>query len=116
MVLLVKRVHVDSLSNCELIIGDARFVHQQHVALILDKTPRSVRQPALADFTSSCSSSGLPQGSDLQVAPVESGSPGGTSEPEGSEGPTVEEACQGGRACCSAQAQADLLVCALASS
>lgn len=51
MVLLVKRVHVDSLSNCELIIGEARFVHQQHVALILEKTPRLVSQPALTVFS-----------------------------------------------------------------
>jgi len=42
LVLLEKRVHVDSLSNCELMIGESRLVHQQHVALTLDKTPRSV--------------------------------------------------------------------------
>lgn len=43
MVLLVKRVHVDSLFNCELIIGESRLVHQQqHVALTLDQTLRSV--------------------------------------------------------------------------
>lgn len=42
IVLLVKRVHVDSLSNCELMIGESRLVRQQHVALTLDETPRSV--------------------------------------------------------------------------
>lgn len=31
IVLLVKRVHVDSLSNCELMIGESRLVRQQHV-------------------------------------------------------------------------------------
>ena len=41
-VLLVKKVQVDSLSNCELMIGESTFVHQQHVALTLDKIHRSV--------------------------------------------------------------------------
>lgn len=62
----------------------------------------------------SCSSSDLLRRSDLQVAQVESGSPGEISEPEVSEGPTVEGVCQGGRVCCSAPAQLDLLACALA--
>lgn len=31
IVLLVKRVRVDSLSNCELMIGKSKLVHQQHV-------------------------------------------------------------------------------------
>lgn len=40
--MLVKRVHVDSLSNCELMIGESRRVHQQHVALTLDITSVSL--------------------------------------------------------------------------
>jgi len=117
LVLLEKKVHVDSLSNCELMIGESRLVHQQHVALTLDKTPRSVSQPALADFMFSCCSSlGLRRRSALRVAPVASGSPGETSEPVGNEGPTEEKVCRGGRACCSALTLVDLLACALASS
>lgn len=47
LVLLVKRVHVDSLSNCELMIGKSRlFFQQQYVASALDtkKQPRSLSQ------------------------------------------------------------------------
>lgn len=66
--------------------------------------------------SSCCSSLDLPLCWALQAAREESGSPVETSEPAGSEGPAVEEVCQGGRACCSAPAQVDLVVCDLASS
>lgn len=100
-------------------IGESRLVHQQHVALNLDKTHWSVSESALAYFHfmfSCCSSSDLPRRSALRAARAESGSPGGTSEPAGSEGPAAEEVCRGGRACYSARAPVDLLACALASS
>lgn len=45
LVLLVKRVHFDSLPSCQLMVAKSRQVRQQqYVALTLDKTPRSVSQ------------------------------------------------------------------------
>lgn len=121
LVLLVKRVHVDSLSNCELMIGKSRlFLQQQYVASALDKkktTQISLLASTQADFMFSCCSSlGLPRRWARQVAQVASGSPGETSEPVGSEGPAAEGVCQGGRAGCSAPAPVDLLAGAPASS
>lgn len=45
LVLLVKRVHVDSLSNCELMIGKSRlFLQQQYVASALDQKQKQPDQ------------------------------------------------------------------------
>lgn len=65
---------------------------------------------------SCCSSLGLQRHSALQAAPMESGSPGETSEPAGNGGPSEEKVSQNGRACCSALDLVGLLACALASS